>query len=67
MTNFPWALIEQWPANGQMKKLDKWGITAAHYPATSMRVERLVIVHDGMEYTRRKLGNKFGLPTVKKL
>ena len=67
MKHFPWSLIEQWPANGQMKTIEKWEIVAAHYPATAMRVERLVIIHDGVEYTRRKLGNKFGLPTMRKL
>lgn len=58
-TNFPWALIAQWPTGDHGKVLDKWAIKAYHFAATPFRKESIVIVKDGIEYRKIKIGTKW--------
>lgn len=59
LQTFPWALIAQWPTNDLGKALDKWAIKAYHLAKTPFRKETIVVVKDGVEYRRIRIGNKW--------
>lgn len=56
---FPWALAAIWPANGITRKMESKGLEITHYPATPLSREKIVIVKDGVKYSRSKVGTKW--------
>ena len=60
----PWALIAQWPANGEVRKIKKYRLAAAHKPRTTFSPETLVVKRYGRTYERVLLNNRWTEPLL---
>lgn len=63
----PFALVQQWNPDGITKDIPKYGVTATHYPKMGFASQKVVIIKDGVQYTRRLQNGKWSEIMVKEV
>jgi hypothetical protein len=57
--NLPWKLIQQWNADGEIRHIPKYGISAVHKPRNTFSNEKVVIFRGNEMLVREKIGTKW--------
>ena len=63
----PFTLVQQWNPDGVTKNIHKYGMKATHYPKIGFVSQKVVIIKDDIQYTRRLQNGKWSEIMVKEL
>jgi hypothetical protein len=60
--DLPWKLVQQWDADGVVRHIEKYDISAVHKPRTVFSNEKIIILRGNSKIIREKISNKWTEP-----